>query len=71
MNSTYTVTESGIPHAIPLDGPTVFAFADGQVLIQYWAGKPGTFHPISPDQSFLEIVRLRQQAREVALLLPV
>lgn len=61
------VTESGISHRIPLDGATVFAYTDGQVVIRHISRNSQQFHPIYPDQSFLEIIRLREQARGVTL----
>jgi hypothetical protein len=63
MGKTYQITEAGIPRQIPLDGPTVFAWPDGHLVIQYWPHKAGQSQPIHPDQSFMEVVRLRQAAR--------
>ena len=65
MQATYLVTEAGITHAIPLDGPVVYALSEGGVVIKYWTHRSKRFHPIEPDQPFLEIVRLREQARRV------
>ena len=70
MANSYTVTEFGIAHEIALNGPTVFALPDGRACIRYMGPGKHLFHPIEPDQSFWEVVRLRQQARGSSTPLP-
>jgi hypothetical protein len=65
MDHTFLVTKVGQPRLIPVHGPTVFGWPNGQVVI-YWARHLPRFAPVFPDQSFLEVVRRREVAHLIA-----
>lgn len=63
--SFFTVTVAGVSHEIPVDGPTLSIDPDtGGAYIQYWGDKTRHVpYEVTTDESFMEVVRLREAAR--------